>query len=121
LDIFSSIADINAGWRRAMKIRNGWLSLVVAILMLTGMAWAGEAVDINTATAKQLQSVDGIGEKTAARIVAYRDAHGAFGSVHDLMRVKGIGEKRLAKAEDALSVGKENGKDKKAEHEKHDD
>ena len=104
-----------------MKLRDGWLSLVIAILMLTGTAWADDAVDINTATVKQLQSVDGIGETIAARIVAYRNAHGVFGSVHDLMRVKGIGEKRLAKAEDALAVGKENGKEKKAEHEKHDD
>jgi len=100
-----SIADINDGWRNAMKLRNGWLSLVVAIWMLTGTVWAGDAVDINTATAKQLQSVDGIGAKTAAKIVAYREAHGAFKTVDELSNIKGIGKKRLKKAGDELTVG----------------
>jgi competence protein ComEA len=47
-------------------------------MLSAGAAWAGEVVDINSATAKQLQQVDGIGKKTAAKIVAYRNEHGPF-------------------------------------------
>jgi len=88
-----------------MKIRQIMISLFVAMFMTGGLAWAGDAVDINTASAKALQQVDGIGAKTAARIVAYREEHGAFKSVDALLRIKGIGKKKLKKAGDELTVG----------------
>jgi len=77
---------------------------VVAILMGLGSAWAGEMVDINTATVKQLEAVNGIGEKTAARIIAYREEHGRFTNVDELLHVSGIGQKRLDKAREVLTV-----------------
>ena len=52
-------------------------------------------IDINTATAEQLTALDGIGETKAAAIITYRDEHGAFSSVDELLNVKGIGEKLL--------------------------
>jgi len=88
-----------------MKIRQILLSLFVAMFMAGGLAWAGDAVDINTATAKELQKVDGIGAKTAEKIVAYRDEHGAFKNVDELLKIKGIGKKKLEKAGDELTVG----------------
>ena len=87
-----------------MKFRNVMAGLFVAIFMVTGTAWAGDKIDVNTATAEQLQSVKGIGEKTAAAIVAYREAHGAFKGLDDLVDVKGIGKKKLAKIEDELEA-----------------
>ena len=48
-------------------------------------------VNLNTAVAAELQRLPGIGPAKAKAIVAYRDAHGAFGSVADLARVPGIG------------------------------
>jgi len=72
--------------------------------MAGGMAWAGDAVNINSASAKELQKVDGIGAKTAAKIVAYREEHGAFKNVEGLLKVKGIGKKKLEKAGDELTV-----------------
>lgn len=94
-----------------MKLKQMLLSLFVAMFMAGGIAWAGDAVDINTATAKELQAVDGIGAKTAARIVAYRDEHGAFKSVDELLKIKGIGKKKLEKAGDELTVGEEEKED----------
>jgi competence protein ComEA len=52
-------------------------------------------VNINQANADQLTSLKGIGVKRAQAIVAYRDAHGRFASVNDLIKVKGISQKRL--------------------------
>ncbi|OIO71188.1 MAG: competence protein ComEA [Zetaproteobacteria bacterium CG12_big_fil_rev_8_21_14_0_65_55_1124] len=81
------------------------LSMLVAIFMAIGTAWAGDAVNINTATAKELQKVHGIGAKIADMIVTYRDEHGAFKSVEELKHVKGIGKKTLEKIKDDLTTG----------------
>lgn len=56
---------------------------------------AVEIININTATSQQLQSLDGIGEAYAQRIIEYREANGVFDSIDELVNVKGIGEKRL--------------------------
>jgi competence protein ComEA len=54
-------------------------------------------VDLNTATVEQLDALPGVGPVTAAAIVAWRDAHGRFGSVDQLGEVDGIGPARLEK------------------------
>jgi competence protein ComEA len=87
------------------------IKFILSMLALAGMlfiaapAQAGDTVNINSATIEELQSVKGIGPKTAAAIVAYRDAHGAFADVDDLENVKGIGEKSLKKIEDEVTTG----------------
>ena len=62
-------------------------------------------VNINTANAALLQRVPGIGPKTAERILAMRRNVGQFRSVDDLLAVRGIGPKRLAKMKRYLTVG----------------
>ncbi len=88
-----------------MIVRRMLLSLLVVLFMAGGLAWAGDTVNINSASAKDLQKVDGIGAKTAAKIVAYRNEHGAFKHVDELLKIKGIGKKKLEKAGDELTVG----------------
>ena len=62
-------------------------------------------ININTATASQLTALNGIGESRAAAIVEYREQHGDFGSVDDLLNVPGIGEKILEGLRDQVTVG----------------
>lgn len=54
-------------------------------------------VSLNTATASQLDSLPGVGPATAAAILEYRNSHGGFATVEELMGVKGIGPKKFAK------------------------
>lgn len=62
-------------------------------------------VNINKATKQQLVSVlSGIGEKKAKAIVDYRNKHGAFKFANDLLKVKGIGKKILAKNKTKISL-----------------
>jgi competence protein ComEA len=78
-----------------------------------GTAPAGEAaapptpstpLNLNTATAEQLDQLDGVGPETARKIVAYRQEKGGFGSVEELDQVPGIGPQRLAALRDLVRV-----------------
>jgi competence protein ComEA len=61
-------------------------------------------VAINRATAKEFESLDGIGPVLASRIVSYRKANGAFTAIEDLKKVPGIGEITFAKFKEKLRV-----------------
>lgn len=52
-------------------------------------------ININTANSTQLQQIPGIGAAYAQRIIDYRNAHGSYSSVDDLVNVSGIGSKRI--------------------------
>lgn len=61
-------------------------------------------VNLNAATAEQLETLDGVGPATAAKILDYRKQHGGFRSVEDLGQVSGIGPKRLEALRDDVVV-----------------
>lgn len=52
---------------------------------------AGQPVNLNSATQAQLEELDGVGPKTAQKIIEYRDSHGGFKSIEEMMEVPGIG------------------------------
>ncbi|MFL6107161.1 MAG: helix-hairpin-helix domain-containing protein [Marmoricola sp.] len=71
----------------------------------TGASGAGGAVvSLNQATLEQLESLPGVGPVTAQKILDYRNAHGAFGSLDELLDVDGIGEKTLAQLSPHLTL-----------------
>lgn len=61
-------------------------------------------VDINSATARALDLLPGIGPATAEKIVEHRRAHGPFSCIEDLMKVKGIGPKKFEKLRQFITV-----------------
>lgn len=61
-------------------------------------------VNINYATADQLCTLSGIGEATAANIIADRERNGPFTCIEDLMRVSGIGERKFERVKDSICV-----------------
>ena len=62
-------------------------------------------IDLNTATSEQLQTLPGIGPVYADRIIEYRNTHGPFTSVSQLLNISGIGQKRLAAIWDYITIG----------------
>ena len=63
------------------------------------------AIDINTASEKDLSSLTGIGTKKASAIIKYREIN-CFENIAELVNVKGIGQKTFEKNMDNLSVSK---------------
>ena len=62
-------------------------------------------VNINTASAAELDALPGIGAKTAERIIEYRQKNGPFKKVEELMNVRGVGEKNFLKLKPQITVG----------------
>ncbi len=63
-----------------------------------------DRININTADASLLMTINGIGQSRAADIVAYREANGPFRSVEDIMKVSGIKEGLYAKIKDRIRI-----------------
>jgi|GEM_PF-1833215 len=88
-----------------MLRRKSFVAAIAALLAiaLSSAALAGApapAKNVNTATAAELQTVKGVGEKTAAKIIAEREKNGPFASLSDMQtRVRGVGEKTVARFE----------------------
>lgn len=61
-------------------------------------------LDLNSATVSALESLPGVGRKTAELIVEYRQKNGGFKKIEELMNVKGIGEKSFLKIKPMVFV-----------------
>ena len=72
-------------------------------------------VNLNTATAQELETLNGIGPALAQRILEYRAEHGPFTDVNELLNVKGIGEATLNKFRDQVSVAPRSEKEHQTE------
>lgn len=64
----------------------------------------GEVLDLNTATLSDLTRLPGIGETKAQAIITWRETHGPFQTVEDLLSVDGIGEKTLENLRPYIAV-----------------
>lgn len=88
---------------------NRWIgALLLALTLATaGIASAVDEkkVNLNSASTQELTTLRGIGDKTAQAIVAYRESHGPFKSVEELVEVKGIGEKLMTSLRDQVTIG----------------
>ncbi|MBX3617176.1 ComEA family DNA-binding protein [Nitrosomonas sp.] len=75
---------------------------VTLLFLFTGTAFA--AVDLNTATQAELETLQGIGPAKAKAIVEYREKNGVFTSVDDLIKVVGVGPGIIKQIRDAVTV-----------------
>jgi competence protein ComEA len=91
-----------------MKTKNFRIAvciLVIGMLVAPVFLMAAEKINLNTATLEELMTLDRIGPKYAQRIIDYRETHGAFEQIEDIMKVKGIGPKTFEANKDKLAVG----------------
>ena len=79
-------------WRPADTVRRPAATLAPAA---SGSPAKHVRIDLNRATKRDLMGLPGVGEVIAERILIYREEHGAFATVGDLLKVKGIGKKKL--------------------------
>jgi len=93
--------------------RRLWLVLSSALILFfalqvsadTKHAPPAHSVDLNSATADELQQVPGIGPSTAKAIVNFRQKSGPFQKVEDLLVIKGISKTRFEKMRPYLTIG----------------
>jgi competence protein ComEA len=90
------------------RIKMAVTTILTVALMMT---WAVPAiaadlkkVNINSAELEELMTLDGIGEKMAARILAFRKKNGPFQNPADIMMVKGIGPKIFDRNKDLILI-----------------
>jgi competence protein ComEA len=114
---FSDEADLST-MNLARRLRDGELIVILAlpspgstpVLPTDGVDGAPAAenprarININTATAEELDALPSIGEVIAARIIAYREQNGPFRSVDDLIHVQGISDKTIDEFRDLVTT-----------------
>ncbi|MEA5175008.1 helix-hairpin-helix domain-containing protein [Xanthomonas fragariae] len=90
----------------AMKSFTVVLKSLLLALLLSSNAYALDKVDINTASAEELDKVlINVGRSKAEAIVEHRQANGPFKSAEELASVKGIGLKTVERNRDLIEVG----------------
>ena len=65
-----------------------------------------DKININTASAEELDTLPGIGPARAADIIAYREENGGFKNIEEIKNIKGIGDKSFEDLKDLITVGK---------------
>ena len=85
-------------------LKQALIAAFVALFLSFGSAFAADKINLNDATAEQLQMLDGVGPSTASAIIEYREANGGFDSVDELKSVKGIGDKKMQSLSEDVTV-----------------
>ncbi|MCZ6803328.1 MAG: helix-hairpin-helix domain-containing protein [Proteobacteria bacterium] len=79
--------------------------IILAVLLFVPALLFAETVNINTADKESLMAaIQGVGEKRAEAIIAYREENGPFKSVEELSEVKGIGSATIESSYENLTV-----------------
>jgi comEA protein len=98
---------------RDLKVKGLVFSMIVGFLFSCFLAFSAQPaskassnkININTASAKELQELPRIGPSVAQRIIEFRKEHGKFKRIEEIMKVRGIGEKTFERIKNLITVG----------------
>ncbi|MFQ5737451.1 MAG: helix-hairpin-helix domain-containing protein [Acidobacteriota bacterium] len=88
------------------KFATWGLGAIVSCCLAWPLIAQDQKVNLNTATAAQLQDLQGVGPALSQRIIDFRKKNGPFKRIEDLMNVRGVGEKKFLSLKDRITVGK---------------
>lgn len=88
---------------RSTSLVDSRSGVITEKIHISGTGNIKDRIDINRADMNQLQSLPGIGPKTAGSIITYRKEKGFFRSVEELLKIKGIGPKKLEAIKDCVT------------------
>lgn len=94
-------------WNLALELSDGMQIRVPFLeesMESTGYIEADDRVDLNRATVQELCTLPGVGESRAYAIIAYREEHGGFQAIEELMQVSGIKSGIYEKIKDRIKV-----------------
>lgn len=92
------------GFAPQLKLDKSDVDSLGEIQYLSGRGQEENAIDLNRATAAELQLLPGVGPALSKRIVEYREAKGEFDKIEDVMQVSGIGPKTFQAIKDYVIV-----------------
>ncbi|UCB51799.1 MAG: helix-hairpin-helix domain-containing protein [Candidatus Zixiibacteriota bacterium] len=92
------------GFAPQLKLEKSGVDSLRAIQYLSGRGQEENTIDLNRATAAELQLLPGVGPALSRRIVEYREAKGEFDRIEDVMQVSGIGPKTFEAIKQYLTV-----------------
>jgi competence ComEA-like helix-hairpin-helix protein len=111
LDCYGAVTDSGV-MNKIMWIRRALRGLLILLVLFAASGARADTknppahpIDLNTATAEQLQQVPGIGPSTAKAIVNFRRKSGPFLKIEDLLAIKGVSKARLEKMRPYLAIG----------------
>ena len=104
LDSINLAARLQDGDQVRVPSRAAAVAELTSPVSTPGLETPGAPVNLNTASAAELDRLPGIGPSLAKEIIAYRESYGAFAAVEDLLLVPGIGPAKLASLRDLVSV-----------------
>jgi len=91
---------------RALRAFYGLVAATMMAVMAVGFVGAAEEgmININTASADELERLQGVGPTYAAKIIQYREQNGPFQTPDEIMEVKGIGPKTFEVNKDLITI-----------------
>jgi competence protein ComEA len=103
-DFFSNTSDFKKDENKFKSLADSVFTKVENISSDILIADTHSIININLASKNELVSLPKIGPVTAERIIRYREDYGKFSTVNDLINVKGIGDKTMAKIASLITV-----------------
>ena len=102
--VLSDGEQVSVASKNSSNINTGDVDSSVSEISPNSSNSAPNKININTASAEELMTLDGIGEATAEKIITYRQEQGSFKSIDEIKEVSGIGDKKYEAIKDFITV-----------------